>query len=622
MPTPPDPVAGPGLRRSVATVCLSGTLEDKLAAAAAAGFDGVEIFENDLVTSSWSPGDVAARAADLGLGIDLYQPFRDFEAVPDAVFRDNLRRAERKFDVMQQLGADTILVCSSVAPDALDDDALAAAQLTELAERASARGLRVAYEALAWGRHVSTWDHSWRIVQQAGHPALGVCLDSFHILSRSPRADGIAELPGDKVFYLQLADAPRLSMDVLQWSRHHRLFPGQGAFDLVGFVEAVLATGYRGPLSLEVFNDVFRQADPERTAIDAMRSLLVLEEGLHRGATPPATPPAPALSGYAFTELAVDGVSGPEVANTLAALGFAHTGQHRSKPVQLWEQGQARVLLNAAVVRTEEAPGVAAIRALAVESDDPEGSAARASALLAPSVPRRRGVAEADLTAVRSPDDAELFFCRPGGRGWRDDFLPTGAAADGGAGLLHTDHVALTQPFDHFDEAGLFYRSVLGLDEDVRGEFAAPFGLVRTLALRDPSRQVRLALSVSLLRRGEWAPGVPDPQHIAFGTDDLDATAAHLRAHGAALLPVPQNYYDDLDARLDLAPELLERLQRASALYDRDEHGEFLHLYTAVLGGRVFFEVVQRIGGYQGYGVVNAPVRMARATAPRSQVVA
>ena len=81
---------------------------------------------------------------------------------------------------------------------------------------------------------------------------------------------------------------------------------------------------------------------------------------------------------------------------------------------------------------------------------------------------------------------------------------------------------------------------------------------------------------------------------------------------------MPQNYYDDLDARLDLAPELLERLRRASALYDRDQHGEFLHLYTEVLGGRVFFEVVQRIGGYQGYGVVNAPVRMARATSPRA----
>src|SRR5205085_2723027 len=80
--------------------------------------------------------------------------------------------------------------------------------------------------------------------------------------------------------FLQLADAPQLRMDVLQWSRHHRLFPGQGAFDLPGFLGAVLAAGYAGPLSLEVFNDVFRQSDPARTAVDAMRSLLWLEESL------------------------------------------------------------------------------------------------------------------------------------------------------------------------------------------------------------------------------------------------------------------------------------------------------------------------------------------------------
>jgi 4-hydroxyphenylpyruvate dioxygenase len=147
--------------------------------------------------------------------------------------------------------------------------------------------------------------------------------------------------------------------------------------------------------------------------------------------------------------------------------------------------------------------------------------------------------------------------------------------------------------------------------EDASGEFAAPYGLVRTHALRNSTHRVRIAMSVALLRRGEWAPRVPDPQHIAFGTDDIAAAAAHLQRSGAPLVPVPQNYYDDLDARLGLSPELLELLRGAGALYDRTADGEFLHLYTEVLGGRVFFEVVQRTGAYQGYGEVNAPVRMA-----------
>ena len=65
---------------------------------------------------------------------------------------------------MEELGADTMLVCSNVSPHAIDDDALAAAQLRALAERAAAHGIRIAYEALAWGRHVRDYDHAWRIV--------------------------------------------------------------------------------------------------------------------------------------------------------------------------------------------------------------------------------------------------------------------------------------------------------------------------------------------------------------------------------------------------------------------------------------------------------------------------
>jgi 4-hydroxyphenylpyruvate dioxygenase len=84
-----------------------------------------------------------------------------------------------------------------------------------------------------------------------------------------------------------------------------------------------------------------------------------------------------------------------------------------------------------------------------------------------------------------------------------------------------------------------------------------------------------------------------------------------MRSHGAPLLEIPDNYYDDLDARLAPEPKLLAALRELSVLYDRDENGEFLHFYTEVLGARIFFEVVQRIDGYGGYGAANAPVRMA-----------
>ena len=560
---------------SIATVCLSGTLDDKLAAVAAAGFDGVEIFENDLIASPWSPKQIRERCADLGLSIDLYQPFRDFEAVPPDVLANNLRRAERKFDVMAELDVNTVLVCSSVSPDAVDDDDLAAEQLHLLADRAAERGVRIAYEALAWGRFVNTYDHSWRIVRRAAHPALGLCLDSFHVLSRGSDPAGIRVIPGDKLFFLQLADAPRLRMDVLQWSRHHRLFPGQGAFDLAEFVRLVLATGYSGPLSLEVFNDVFRQSDPNHTAVDAMRSLLVLKEKLGIG----DLPAAPALDGYAFTEVAS---SDDDMTNTLAALGFRRAGRHIAEPVELWRQGDATL-----AVRADETTRITTV---GLASSGPEVSLRRAEHLLATPIEHR--VVAPDGTTVVFEADRSNFELEDGD----DEGLLTGI-----------DHVSLTTPFDDVDQTALFYRSVLGLESEPEAEFAAPFGLMRSLSASDG--RVRIVHNVAMLRRGEWAPAVPDPQHIAFATADALAAAKAMRARGARLLDIGDNYYDDLDARL--APARLAEMRECSVLYDRDEHGEYLHFYTHILGGRVFFEIVQRVGGYRGYGAVNSPVRMA-----------
>ncbi|HMV40409.1 MAG TPA: sugar phosphate isomerase/epimerase, partial [Plasticicumulans sp.] len=286
------------MQRSIATVSLSGTLPEKLEAVAAAGFDSVEIFENDLLCHDGTPRDVRRLVADLGMTISLFQPFRDFEGCRRERLRQNLDRAERKFDLMGELGCERILVCSSVAPDTIRDDALIAEDLARLAERAAARGIVVGYEALAWGRHVNTFAHAWRLVQAVDHPHLGLLLDSFHTLAIGDDPAAIRDIPGERIVFVQLADAPRLAMDVLEWSRHHRCFPGQGDLDLSGFLAPVLASGYRGPLSLEVFNDGFRAAPAAATAADGLRSLLYLEEGAQRALAPAATAAGAAHTGF------------------------------------------------------------------------------------------------------------------------------------------------------------------------------------------------------------------------------------------------------------------------------------------------------------------------------------
>ncbi|MFE1010007.1 bifunctional sugar phosphate isomerase/epimerase/4-hydroxyphenylpyruvate dioxygenase family protein [Streptomyces sp. NPDC058794] len=593
------------MRTSIATVSLSGSLTEKLTAASRAGFDGVEIFENDLLASPLTPEEIRARCADLGLSIDLYQPMRDVEALPEGEFARALRRARHKFELMERLGADTVLVCSSVSPHALDDDALAAEQLSRLAGLAEDHGVRVAYEALAWGRHISTYDHAWRVVETAGHPALGTCLDSFHILSRGSDPKGIEDIPGEKIFFLQLADAPLLAMDVLQWSRHYRCFPGQGGFDVAGLVRHVLRAGYDGPLSLEVFNDVFRQSEAGPTAVDARRSLLTLQETVGLAAPPAPAPP----TGIAFAELVTPDAA--PVSAVLGALGFTRTARHRGKPVDLWQHGDARVLVNTGPAERRDGTRLAAV---GLESPDPAGAARRAEALLAPVLPRRRAPGDAAPEAVAAPDGTELFFCatgRPGLPDWRADFEDVARPTHHG-GPWRVDHLSLTQPWHQFDEAALFHRAVLGLRPQESVDVADPYGLLRSRAVSTDDGAVRIVLTVGP------APtdGTAHAQHIALATDDVVAAARRYRAAGGAPLPIPANYYDDLAARFEFADGELETYRELGILYDRDAHGTFRHCYTHTVG-RVFFELVQRDGGYRGYGAANAPVRLAAQHAVR-----
>src|SRR5580658_3037964 len=155
---------------SIATVSISGTLDRKLAAIAEAGYGGVEIFENDLLGFDGTAADVGRMIADFGLVCTCYQPFRDFEGLSGELRRRAFDRAEAKFDVMQALGAELMLVCSSVHRAASGDIERIVEDFRALGERASARGLRVGYEALAWGRFVSDHRQAWDVVRRVDHP--------------------------------------------------------------------------------------------------------------------------------------------------------------------------------------------------------------------------------------------------------------------------------------------------------------------------------------------------------------------------------------------------------------------------------------------------------------------
>ncbi|SHN82709.1 bifunctional sugar phosphate isomerase/epimerase/4-hydroxyphenylpyruvate dioxygenase family protein [Bradyrhizobium erythrophlei] len=605
--------------RSIATVSIGGALDQKLKTIAAAGFDAVEIFENDFTCFDGSPRDVARMCGDLGLKICALQPFRDFEGMPEPQRKQAFRRAEKKFDLMEELGTDLLLVCSNVSPVSMGGIDRAAEDFHELGERAKARGLRVGFEALAWGSHVNDYRDAWEIVRRADHPSIGVILDSFHTLAPGFPVAAIESIPGDRIFLVQLADAPQLDLDVLSWSRHYRSFPGQGNLPVADFMRAIDATGYKGPLSLEVFNDQFRAQSTKEVAIDGMRSLMLLGNEPNEQAAP-ALRTRSNVSGVAFVEFGVDPAHAAGLAHLFQGLGFTLTGRHRSKAVERWSQGSINLLINCSensFARSHYLTHGSGVCAIGLEVDDVATMMSRAEALQAAAFRQPVGVGEMTIPAIRGVGGSLLYLLEPGSSNWDVDFVPV--LGENRRGLLsQIDHISQSMQFAEMLSWEQFYAALFDVRRSPQFEVADPLGLVKSQVLQNQDGSLRLVLNASTALQTMssrflsefFGAGV---QHIAFGSDDIFASVSAMRAAGATFLSIPQNYYDDLDSRYELDPDLLAAMKQHGILYDRDGEGEFFQVYTHAFEERFFFEIVER-RGYKGFGAPNASVRLAAQT--------
>ncbi|NVK41121.1 MAG: sugar phosphate isomerase/epimerase and 4-hydroxyphenylpyruvate domain-containing protein [Oceanospirillaceae bacterium] len=602
------------MKRALATVSISGTLQEKFRAVARAGFDGVEIFENDLTQFDGTPSDVRKMAEDLGLEIIALQPFRDFEAMPEPWRKQNFYRAQRKFELMHELGTRRMLICSNVSPHVIDDRDRAAADLNELAELARQEGFTLGYEALAWGRYVADYDVAWDIVKRADHPNLGIILDSFHMFARGCTLDCLRdEIPVDKIALVQVADAPRLQMEVLHYSRHFRCFPGQGDLPVAEFVQCLRDKGFDDYLSHEIFNDEFRASSPLEKAVDGMRSLIWLEEQ-----TSAQQQAEPEITDVEFIEFAVEGESGEELIGLLQRLGFRETHRHRSKNVSLMRQGDINLVLNrepqSQAHEHYQAHGVS-VCALALATTDLAQTLARADRYRCNRFANQAGPGELNIPAIRGIGDSLVYFVERRGkfRFFDIDFVPVEPDASPDAGLQRIDHVGQTVSNTDFLSAAFFYKSLFDFEIEASTDLPDIYGLVVSRVASSRNGRVRIPINMTAAREASAQRFISKSkgsgvQQIAFSCEDIFAAAETVGADN--LLPVPQNYYRDLDARFALEPELLERLQSMNLLYDRNDDGEFFHFYTREVHG-VFFEVVQRVGGYNRYGEANAHIRLA-----------
>jgi 4-hydroxyphenylpyruvate dioxygenase len=232
------------------------------------------------------------------------------------------------------------------------------------------------------------------------------------------------------------------------------------------------------------------------------------------------------------------------------------------------------------------------------------------------------GPGELEIPAVRGLGGSLVYFIDSEselGKVWTIEFdPPANAAGPGHCGLTGVDHISQSMRYSEMLSLVLFYVSLLDVTKTPAEDVVDPRGLVKSQVVQSEDGALRIALNASEAQgtlsarflSESFGSGV---QHIAFATDDILATVAKLTANGIKLLPIPENYYDDLEAKTDLPPERIDALKAANILYDRDGDGEYLQAYTQTLEERFFFEIVER-RAYRGFGAANAPIRLAAQT--------
>jgi sugar phosphate isomerase/epimerase len=274
------------------TISLAGSIEAKLAAMKAAGFEQVMLKANDLVGH---PGGLQAAAAVCkasGMRPTGFQVLRDFEGLSGHLHDYKIEIAKSMLRMAHSLGAPVLLACSSVSAHATEDLDKIAADLRKLAMLAVPYGIKIAYEALSWGRTIHELPQSWDVVCRADAPNLGLCVDSYHILAANTSPEEIDALDASKIFLVQLADfmweETQSFEDRMTTARTFRVFPGEGVHSdaLVDIVLRLDKLGYQGDYSFEVFNDDYLNLPLELVCERASRSATWLAEDVLRRSTP------------------------------------------------------------------------------------------------------------------------------------------------------------------------------------------------------------------------------------------------------------------------------------------------------------------------------------------------
>ena len=274
------------------TITLAGPLEAKLRAVREAGFTQIMLNAGDIAGHPAGAAAATDAVRKSALRVTGFQVLRDFEGLSGHLHAYKIDIAKAMLEMCHALGSKVLLVCSSTSAHGSGDAGVLARDLRKLATLAVPYGIRIAYEALSWGRHVNEYTQAWDIVAEADCANLGLAIDSFHILATETGVEGLQEIVAEKIFLVQLADFMwqeiRSSEERINTARHFRVFPGEGVHSekVARLVRDLDRLGYRGDYSFEVFNDDYAQLPQAVVAERARRSVKWLTDQVSRRSLP------------------------------------------------------------------------------------------------------------------------------------------------------------------------------------------------------------------------------------------------------------------------------------------------------------------------------------------------
>lgn len=228
---------------------------ERVAAAAAAGFAAIGLDSRDyaaLRAAGHSDAEMRAVLDDHGLRVAELEFVADWLDEPHHPPRAR-QSEERLYAAADAFGARHINVGTMLPPGALPDFEIVAELFAELCDRADAHGLRVALEFLPWTA-IPDAGTAWMIVELAGRGNGGVLVDSWHYFRGAADPGQLRTIPPHRVVAIQFDDADAYAGGDLLEDTMKRRLPGEGAFDLVGFIRLLDSIGVTAPISVEIIS--------------------------------------------------------------------------------------------------------------------------------------------------------------------------------------------------------------------------------------------------------------------------------------------------------------------------------------------------------------------------------